>query len=252
MTYWLYNARLRIERAVEHLQALSDDIDAADEAKPLSSSLEKEAKTGWKIVRLKVLTEPSPRLGLRAGEVCYQLRAALDNLVADLVAASGARVSRRHCFPIVIWPRMWNEANIARWLGGIRPEWIAVIHEYQPFLRDKPSRVRCPLWMLSRLSNLDKHRAVPPSFVMMGREPLTVEPVDPTVSWEILYAKPMAALHDNTELCRILTRPDPDSTVNVKGNLRFPLGFGEPAATILDLRGLAALVETIVDRFDPV
>ena len=220
---------MRIERAVEHLKSLSDDLATAHEAEPLTYSTHKEHETGWKVIRLEVLQEPSARAGLLAGELIYQLRAALDNLVADLVLDAGGRVTRDHCFPINVDEGQWTDANVAKWLGGVDPEWVAVIREYQPFRYKPETRRRHPLYALASLNNADKHRAVPARAILIGPGKVEITPTIPgsVERVEITWPQPLTVMHSGTDVCRILTHPDPNSEVQVKINADFPIRFGE-------------------------
>jgi len=252
---WLASSRLRIERAAEHLKSLSDHMAAAQEAKPLAFTSQKEHKTGWKVIGLEVFQEPSPRLGLLAGELLYQLRAALDNLVADLVSASGSRVTRDHCFPINLDEGQWTEANVVKWLGGIDPEWVAIIREYQPFQYKPETRRRHPLFALASLNNADKHRAIPARAILIGPGRADITPTTPgnVEKVEVQWPNPLTVMHSGAEVCRILTFPDPNSEVKVEINMNFLIGFGEGVtlATVEDLAKLVPEMESVINRFRP-
>jgi hypothetical protein len=170
---------LRLDRATDHLEALRDEIRTVEKANTYSIFGDKDPQSGWKIIRLKVIEEPPPRLGLLAGELCYQLRAALDNLVAALVLASGGTVTRHHQFPIISSPDDYP-AERKRRLVGLRPEWIAIIDGLQPHLTEEPLRPRHPLAGLAALSNFDKHRAIPPVFMMSGAHEINVRADQPS------------------------------------------------------------------------
>jgi hypothetical protein len=252
---WLASSRLRIERAAEHLKSLSDHMATAQEAKPLAFSTHKEHETGWKVIRLEVLQEPPPRFGLVAGELLYQLRAALDNLVTDLVVASGGRLTRDHCFPININEGQWTDANVAKWLGGVLPEWVAIIREYQPFLYKPETRRRHPLFALAWLNNADKHRAIPARPIFMGSGRADITPTIPgsVEKVDVAWPNTMMVIHSGADVCRILTHPDPNSEVKVELNVQFPIGFGEKGvyATVEDVRKLIPVIENILNRFQP-
>jgi hypothetical protein len=252
---FLASSRLRIERATEHLKSLSDHLATTQEAKPLTFSSHKELATGWKVIRLEILQEPPPRFGLLAGELLYQLRAALDNLVADLVVASGGHVTRDHCFPINVDEGQWTEPNVAKWLGGVDADWIAIIREYQPFAYRPETRQRHPLYGLARLNNADKHRAIPARAVLIGPGRVDITPTIPgsVEKVEVAWANQLTVMRTGGDVCRILTHPDPNSEVKVEINVNFPIGFGESGsiATVDDLRQLIPAIVGILDRFQP-
>ncbi|MDP9224536.1 MAG: hypothetical protein M3P18_11915 [Actinomycetota bacterium] len=243
---------LRLDRAIEHLETLRDEIIGSDKPDTLSLIGDKEPETRRKVIRLHVVAEPPPRLGLLAGEISYQLRSTLNNLVASLIVANGHTVTFERTFPIVRDPGQWTPDNIEKWLGGLIGDQVAIVREYQPFLSDDPDLH--PLRGLARLTNLDKHETIPPSFVLMGRARIQVfAPDDSVTVSEFEWAAPPFAkpLHEGAILCSFLTSPDPDRSVQVKWDAQLPIGFGEPvAATITDLGRMIELVRTIIARFE--
>jgi hypothetical protein len=241
---------LRLDRATEHLETLREEIRASEKSDALSLFPDKEPKSRRKVIRLRVTAEPLPRLGLLAGEICYQLRSTLNNLVAQCVSAAGYSVTHDHAYPILQRESDWTAAAIKKLLGGLRDEQIAIVREYQPFLSHDPANH--PLLAIARLANLDKHHTIPPAFVLIGRARIQVHSLDPAVSvtdFEWVTSEFATPLHEGAILCSFLTSPDPDSTVTVKWDAQLPIGFGEPvAATITDLSNMVPLVRTIVER----
>jgi hypothetical protein len=239
---------LRLDRATEHLETLRDEIGAAEKPDFLSLFGDKEPETRRKVVRLHIVEEPPPRLGLLAGEIAYQLRSTLNNLIAALVVAEGHEVTFDHTFPIIRDSGQWTPANVEKWLAWLSPGQIAIVREHQPFLSENPNRH--PLRGLARLTNLDKHEAIPPAFALMGRAHIQVFAPDESVTiseFRWITAELLTPLHEGAELCSFLTSPDPDRPVQVKWDAQLPIGFGEPvAATITVLARIVELVRRII------
>lgn len=104
---------------------------------------------------------PPPEIGITAGEVVYNLRAALDYLVFELATLGSGEVNMRTQFPIESTPegfkarRHPTKRGDPNWLTGVDCSHCAAIEALQPyngvdwteFLRD--------------ISNEDKHRTIP-------------------------------------------------------------------------------------------
>jgi hypothetical protein len=105
--------------------------------------------------------QPPPGIGIATGEVLYNLRAALDYLVHQLVILATGEINMRTQFPIEDTPdgfrsrRHPNKQGRPNWLTGVDCAHCAAIEALQPyngvdwtaFLRD--------------ISNEDKHRTIP-------------------------------------------------------------------------------------------
>ena len=98
---------------------------------------------------------------IRAGEVAYNLRSSLDQLVWQLVKANGKNPCSRNAFPI---QDKRNQPEFAKGLLGVGPAVKDYIDSVQPYhieaaeSRDPSGRVRRGLSLLHEICNVDKHR----------------------------------------------------------------------------------------------
>ena len=92
---------------------------------------------------------------IRAGEIAYNLRSALDHLVWQLVLAKGACPSTNNEFPIYQDEEKYKE-NEKRKLKGVASTHCGLIEEFQPYHRQ--GGIGAHLWMLHSICNIDKHR----------------------------------------------------------------------------------------------
>ncbi|MFZ2005798.1 MAG: hypothetical protein WAV02_11975 [Stellaceae bacterium] len=93
-------------------------------------------------------------VGIRIGEICYNLRTALEYLIYELARLDSGKVQDDTQFPMVDTQQNFN-AGKGRWLRGLDPSHIAAIEQLQPYMG-------C-LWTkaLRDISNRDKHREFP-------------------------------------------------------------------------------------------
>ena len=97
---------------------------------------------------------------VRLGEILYNLRSALDQLVWQLVLANGQVPGRHNAFPIVMSDKDWEEQARGRWvLSGVSESAVNMIRRLQPYTGGMhlPFNVGA-FWTLHALCNIDKHR----------------------------------------------------------------------------------------------
>lgn len=105
---------------------------------------------------------PPMRLSTLIGDCVFNMRSALDNLVCGLIRA---QVPAAKCagtrFPIQLERTSYvHDVEGLQVLKGVPPDAVSIIRDLQPFNRPEDTRRLDPLFMLNRLSNRDKHRAV--------------------------------------------------------------------------------------------
>ena len=153
----LEGVNAKIQRAQDQIERLARDIEASCEDQRALFSEELRPDVGDKIWIFRGETPVVPiEYSVRLGEIVYNLRSALDQLVWQLVHANYKAPSHLNEFPIFDDESRFNEA-IKRKLKGVSQESSAKIKEMQPFSKnDKWS----PLKTLHSLCNIDKHRSV--------------------------------------------------------------------------------------------
>lgn len=153
------SARLKLERAREHLATFDQEFHAFIAANPYQVVLEHDPQRGGNVLRLKVAGKflLPPRLGVLIGEYVNALRASLDHLVWALLTEEPPRREDVE-FPIFT-DRTKYLANARKRIGLIPPAAQAEIERLQPFNRGHGAEDH-PLWRIHQLSRIDRHRTI--------------------------------------------------------------------------------------------
>ena len=149
----LYGARLRHERAREHLLDIRHRVEAVYENFGRVGA-GRHPKTGGYAVMFPEVEQPPPTLSVRVGELLYNLRAALDYVVFELARLDSGAVQDGTQFPIEDRQKVFYGRRRSTYLKGVSDEHVALIESYQPYKGCN--------WtgLLRSLSNPDKHRAL--------------------------------------------------------------------------------------------
>lgn len=159
---WVNDARLRIERAREHLEVLDELIETYLTSRPYRDLAEHRPDPGELIRGIVITREPPDQVSLVAGDAIQNMRSALDHIAYRLIAARGEKPSRRCCFPIFISPNVYfgavsHQKRAPIDLRGISDAAMAEIERSQPYHRGDAGADH-PLWLLYELSSIDKRR----------------------------------------------------------------------------------------------
>jgi hypothetical protein len=153
----------KLDRADEHLEALSAETLAFLRTHPFELRGEVNKDAGRYSVRIRLKERPPARLGLIVGDAVHNLRAALDHLATNLAILGGAQGTGQNQFPI-LRDRPSSQKARARWdsmLSNVPPPARAAIDQCQPYSRPPGVELaKHSLWIVRRLSNEDKHRVV--------------------------------------------------------------------------------------------
>jgi hypothetical protein len=106
---------------------------------------------------------PPRECRLAFGDAIHQLRSALDHITYAMVKpiTQDPDVLRKVDFPIFVKVERFDESRSVKLLKKhLRPEHFTAILETQPFKRTPFTPQTEPLWILSELDNIDKHRTV--------------------------------------------------------------------------------------------
>lgn len=153
----LEGVNAKIQRAQDEIERLAKDIADSCEAQRALFSKELRPDVGDKIWVFRGETPIVPiEYSVRLGEVVYNLRSALDQLVWQLVHANYKTPGRHNEFPILDDESHFNEAVKSK-LKGVSQESSEKIKEMQPFCESDEWSV---LKTLHALCNIDKHRSV--------------------------------------------------------------------------------------------
>lgn len=176
----LDDARAKVSRANEHLDAVREELKRINDSKPYKVTDELDGETHKYEATVSIDPAHVRRIALITGEGINALRSALDYLVWQLVLDAGNEPRRGE----TAFPFSWNAADFdnppAREgavngfirVQGVSDKARAKIRELQPFrARERGEPVEWhPLKVLNELVNADKHRAL---YVVAVRTPMT-------------------------------------------------------------------------------
>ena len=110
------------------------------------------------------LLAPSRECRLAFGDAIHQLRSSLDHITYEMVrqVTTDVSVLRKVDFPIFVDQALFdNQSRSVKLLRQyLRPEQFAAIEGTQPYKRKPSAPETDPLWILSELDNIDKHRTI--------------------------------------------------------------------------------------------
>jgi hypothetical protein len=115
--------------------------------------------------------------GLRVGDIVTNMKDSLDHIAYRLVSKGNRSVRERIYFPLF---KHRNEWDSAKWIRHFSPEAIAELERLQPYHAPEGS-VTHPLWAISELARIDKHRYIN-IMPMMASIPDSHTPLDGTFS----------------------------------------------------------------------
>lgn len=117
--------------------------------------------TGEALIRQQLSRVVPMSLSLKAGEVLYQLRSALDHMACLLIRKGGGKVTASSQFPIMgFTPTKPRElARFEQQIAGVSAPVRAVMESWQPYHLGA-NRDRHWLAILKKLNNDDKHQAL--------------------------------------------------------------------------------------------
>lgn len=143
----------RVRRAGEHLEDLKTRLEHSRymQAHTLGIELDPDAPDKIKTTRLPPETYFGMRLLVLLGEVCYNLRSALDYLVYELAILDSGVEQDGTQFPLEDLKERFT-GNAPRMLKGLNPAHVAAIERLQPFNGCAWAQ------QLRDISNPDKHR----------------------------------------------------------------------------------------------
>lgn len=151
----LNSAFERVNRADDHLSQLKGAIADFERAYHDAVIVEFEPDPPYQIKYTAPLDFPHPfhRIGILVGEVCYNLRAALDYLIYEMARLNSGSIQNGTQFPIEKTPQKFR-GRVTTFLKGINAIHITSIERYQPYNGCRWTEI------LADISNPDKHRRI--------------------------------------------------------------------------------------------
>ena len=261
----LKQVRWKIARAKKQLDTLRDEVAAYLDDSPYrlvtEEYTEPDAPNDRAVrVLFKIDREPpddSEWIGW-IGEIAYNCRSALDQLIVQLIIASGNVPSERSRtqYPIFLNPDDYREKSRGarinrrgRMLEGVASRFRKIIDDSQPYHRS--GRVsRDPLAILETISNRDKHREPHPRLVWMRDMGIKFTKDGKSVRIGVGFGQDSPQpLSDGDSLISIA--PDePDAQMEIGDDLEVAVGFQTDTGviTVEDLERVVATVSEIIHR----
>lgn len=210
----LSSCRAKIARADEHLAALYGKIDAWSDLQPCSLRRHSNADGSEHTFTFHVSPQPDVYCwALLMGDAVHNLRSALDHIVYSLAINHTGKNppddETKLAFPITSSP---DKFTTSKWrIESLCDTAQTGIEKAQPYNRTHPSGWQ-PLWWLSQLDDIDKHRlavllptAAYPENITIGAKPGTYK-----VLWN------QGVYVEGAPVLRItLTDPNPDVYVDL-------------------------------------
>jgi hypothetical protein len=148
---------LKTSRAKEHLETLRQELNAFRDTKPCKFHSNDDLKNQSCRVTIELKDTPD-RIPLIVGDIFYNLRAALDQLVWCLAKLTLA-YPRKTQFPIL---GKLDDTKFAEQTVGVPAEAAAIIKSLQPYTRGDAEAVESHLlWRLNKMCIIDKHMRIP-------------------------------------------------------------------------------------------
>jgi hypothetical protein len=177
---------LKLDRAQEHLLSIDSEIASYLDREPYKL-IRNVQPSDQKLVLIEfhVITEPDERIGVIVGDCLHNLRSALDHLACYLVTKNKGMITKKTQFPILdVRPtdKKTGQPLRPKIDGGVADNVLTVIDLLQPY-QNKRDAHRHPLWLLSELSNADKHRLLHVAIACLGNPKFRITLPDGTV-WD--------------------------------------------------------------------
>ena len=236
---------LKLLRADAHREELKSLIDAFFDSNPYEfySQFDRQA-SAW-LIRVKVLEEPPPMLGIIVGDIVHNIRSALDHLACQFVLHSGNQPTTRTAFPLFDEKPKPGSKPEKRWkdiTAGMNAEALEYIDHFQPYqTAGKPEPHL--LSMLNTLWNWDKHHDI--HVVGHAFDGLDIKG---TASTHFAYVETPAftGLRDGADVGRFLidgNKPGGRLHFEIAGG--FSMAFENPEKPIINGLEITRLLETI-------
>ena len=212
MTDSLAGARLKLDRARDHLETLGKELAAFNAGEPYRIAHEPNADGSEHIFRAEVRKEPPLFLRVIIGDALQNMRSTLEHLAWGLTPLSTRQTDERSIgFPICTSrqafeqtdknsPSGYNTRTGMHKIWTMDPKVRAAIKQLQPYMSGDP--YEHPLFLLNELARIDRHQslsvvgAVSPSVSYGWRKRGTRGPfvMDPAIirRTEVSLLKPFA------------------------------------------------------------
>jgi hypothetical protein len=152
--------RLKVERANRHIEELKTLCSVLFQRNPYTIFTEENKDTGEQIFRVHINEDVPCDWGTIVGDIVHNLRAALDQLICDLVDANDSRVTKTNAL-LVTGSRETFETHFPKKIEGISRRAERLIRRFKPYHRGYGDKFGCSLlYLLDWLDDRDKHQGI--------------------------------------------------------------------------------------------
>ncbi len=154
--------RLKLDRAQRHLDWLNERLDELERGRAFAFRTYANADGTEHDVRVIAKRTPQASWSVRIGELLFNLRSALDQLIVTMVKEHGGTVTSALQFPIFAIDDSRTRASFRKQAAGLCDAALAELRSIQPYNgrnSDHPLfKFFESLRLLHELNRLDKHR----------------------------------------------------------------------------------------------
>jgi hypothetical protein len=226
---WLTGCQTKIARADHHLQALYAETDGWGDTDPFRVVRQSNADGSEHIYRLNFRVPPDTwRWGVLLGDAMFNLRCALDHIVYALAINQSGQDPPPNAgllmFPIASGEGFFTSKRTQSRIAGLNEPTRTAIERAQPYNRRKTGQWFMPLWWLSQLNDIDKHRLVHLTPIAAKQDDIVI-PREPGTFRALWNEGPLV---NGTPFFRLLLNPpDPNVQVDIKATAAIALQFKE-------------------------
>ena len=157
--------RKKVERAEEHIDDFKSALGLGGGSPILGYAADVHEDGHGNLVCTTDVPVPGLEHGIIVGDLVHQLRSCLDHIVYAMVkpVCTDDRILRKVTFPVFCDSTELTNSRSFKTLTnvlGSGSKQIAEIYRSQPHERDPISPKSDPLWIISKLDNIDKHRTI--------------------------------------------------------------------------------------------
>jgi hypothetical protein len=227
----LVDPYLKLGRAEMHLKALDLLLKEFTGDKAYTLRRYEDLEQQRYCLECKLLDVPDP-ICLTVGDVCYNMRSCLDQLVWSLAKRLGGVLDPdRTQFPIMEIDNSASRKRFRQQTDGVPDAPTAEILAFQPYHRGSAYKAH-PLWRLDALCNLDKHRRIPANGGEMNvtfpnitqGDVVGIQPTGRGVVVEVPLGFQIEALNDRYVMSVPLSRK---SKLHLNPSITFQVNFGQ-------------------------
>ena len=148
---------LKLRRAKYHLKVVDDLVEGIKKRNPyhIVDEVVRNGQTRERILRFEQVEDVPPDVSLLIGDICNNLRSALDHLLWQLWLLKDPAFEGNVYFPICDSPVAFNDKRTTGYIKGLSEVQKAAIESLQPYKTGNPA-----LSLLRDVNNSDKHRLV--------------------------------------------------------------------------------------------